>query len=69
MKPTPATGRWSLRTRLVALLAIATLAAWAASSAWLYRRAVAATDRLFDAALVETAHAVLAVVAHEFGER
>jgi signal transduction histidine kinase len=69
VKRAPAAGRWSLRTRLVSLLAIATLAAWAASSVWLYRRAVAETDRLFDAALVEAAHAVLAVVAHESGDR
>jgi two-component system sensor histidine kinase QseC len=35
--------------------------AWGASSVWLYRSAVAEVDRLYDAALVETAHAVLAV--------
>lgn len=69
MSADPSAARWSLRRRLIALLAVATLGAWGASSLWLYRRAVAEADRLFDAALVETAHAVLAVVAHEIRDR
>lgn len=60
--------RWSLRGRLVALLAVATLASWAAGGLWLYRASLAESSRLFDAALAETAHAVLAVVAHEWLE-
>jgi len=56
---------WSLRNRLTWLLVGAAIAAWIASSLWLYRSALAQTDRLFDAALVEAAHAVLAVVARE----
>lgn len=60
--------RWSLRGRLVALLAAATLASWAAGGLWLYRASLAESSRLFDAALAETAHAVLAVVAHEWLE-
>ncbi len=59
-------GRWSLRGRLVVLLTAATLASWAAGGLWLYRSSLAESDRLFDAALAETAHAVLAVVAHEW---
>ncbi|MEW5878888.1 MAG: ATP-binding protein [Pseudomonadota bacterium] len=60
--------RWSLRGRLIALLAAAAIASWAAGGLWLYRSSLAESDRLFDAALVETAHAVLAVVAHEWLE-
>ncbi|GAB4477147.1 MAG: ATP-binding protein [Burkholderiaceae bacterium] len=60
------TPRWSLRGRLVALLSVATLASWAAGGLWLYRASLAESSRLFDAALAETAHAILAVVAHEW---
>ncbi|MBK9244792.1 MAG: sensor histidine kinase N-terminal domain-containing protein [Burkholderiales bacterium] len=56
---------WSLRSRLAWLLVGAAALAWIASSVWLYRSSLAQTDRLFDAALVEAAHAVLAVVARE----
>jgi two-component system sensor histidine kinase QseC len=56
---------WSLRNRLTWLLVGAAIAVWIASSLWLYRSSLAETDRLFDAALVEAAHAVLAVVARE----
>jgi two-component system OmpR family sensor kinase len=60
---------WSLRSRLTWLLAAFAVAAWGASSAWLYRSAVTEADRMFDAALVETAHAVLAVADREIRER
>lgn len=56
---------WSLRNRLIVLLAALAFAAWAASSVWLYRSAQTQASDLFDAALVETAHAVFAAVAHE----
>lgn len=58
-------GAWSLRSRLTWLLVGAALVAWITSSLWLYRSSLAQTDQLFDAALVEAAHAVLAVVARE----
>lgn len=56
---------WSLRNRLIALLAGLAFAAWAAGSVWLYRSAERQAGDLFDAALVEAAHAVFAAVAHE----
>jgi two-component system sensor histidine kinase QseC len=56
---------WSLRNRLIALLAALTLVAWALASVWLYRSVQKQAGELFDAALVETAHAVFAAVAHE----
>lgn len=56
---------WSLRTRLVALLALLAFVAWAAGSVWLYRSTRQQAGELFDAALVETAHAVFAAVSHE----
>ena len=60
------TGRaWSLRNRLIVLLAALAFGAWAASSAWLYHSARQQAGDLFDAALVETAHAVFAAVGHE----
>jgi two-component system sensor histidine kinase QseC len=58
-------GHWSLRNRLIFLLAGLALAAWGGSSLWLYRTAQKQVSDLFDAALVETAHAVFAAVAHE----
>ena len=61
MKP----ARWSLRNRLIVLLALLAFAAWASSSAWLYQSTRRQAADLFDAALVETAHAVFAAVAHE----
>jgi len=56
---------WSLRNRLIILLALLAFAAWAASSVWLYQSTRRQAADLFDAALVETAHAVFAAVAHE----
>ena len=56
---------WSLRNRLIALLAGLAFIAWAAGSVWLYRSAEKQAGELFDAALVEAAHAVFAAVAHE----
>lgn len=61
-------GVWSLRNRLIALIALAALAVWALSGAWLYRGVLIESERMFDAALIETAHSVLAVVAHEVGD-
>ncbi len=62
------TSPWSLRVRLMATLGTATLLAWGASSLWLYRTAMDEADRLFDAALDHTAHAILAVVRNEATE-
>lgn len=59
------TAPWSLRRRLIGLLATAALLSWAAGSLWLYRTARVEAESLFDAALIETAHSVLAVIAHE----
>ena len=56
---------WSLRNRLIALLAALAFLAWGASSFWLYRSAQKQAGDLFDAALVEAAYAVFAAVAHE----
>ncbi len=56
---------WSLRNRLIVLLAGLAFAAWGVSSLWLYRTAEKQAGELFDAALVEAAHAVFAAVAHE----
>ena len=56
---------WSLRNRLIALIAALAFLVWGASSAWLYRSVHAQAGELFDAALIETAHAVFAAVAHE----
>jgi signal transduction histidine kinase len=61
-------GAWSLRNRLIALILLAALLVWALSGAWLYRGVLIESERMFDAALIETAHSVLAVVAHEVGD-
>ena len=59
---------WSLRSRLTWTLGTATLLIWCASSLWLYRAVIDTADRLFDAALDNTANAVLAVVRNEASE-
>lgn len=59
---------WSLSRRLLVTLGAATLLTWCASSVWLYRTALGQSDLLFDAALDQTAHAVLAVVRNEASE-
>jgi signal transduction histidine kinase len=59
---------WSLRTRLTVTLGTATLLIWCASSLWLYRAVIDTANRLFDAALDNTANAVLAVVRNEASE-
>jgi len=60
--------RWSLQNRLIAAIGVAALLAWSVSSVWLYRAAMSEGNRLFDAALDNTAHAVLAVVRNEASE-
>ena len=60
--------RWSLRSRLTWTLGAATLLIWCASSLWLYRAVIDTANRLFDAALDNTANAVLAVVRNEASE-
>ena len=59
---------WSLSRRLLVALGSATLITWCVSSIWLYRTALDQSDLLFDAALDQTAHAVLAVVRNEASE-
>jgi len=56
---------WSLSGRLLLALGAATLLTWCVGSVWLYRTALGQSDLLFDAALDQTAHAVLAVVRNE----
>ncbi len=60
--------RWSLQNRLIAAIGIAALLAWSVSSFWLYSTAMNEANRLFDAALDNTANAVLAVVRNEASE-
>jgi len=62
------TAAWSLRSRLTATLGTATLLIWCASSLWLYQAVIDTANHLFDAALDNTAHAVLAVVRNEASE-
>src|SRR5271165_3873808 len=59
---------WSLRNRLLATLGIATFLIWCASSFWLYQTVIDTANRLFDAALENTAQGVLAVVRNEASE-
>jgi len=59
---------WSLRNRLTVMLGTTTLLIWCASSFWLYRAVIDTANRLFDAALDNTANAVLAVVRNEASE-
>ena len=59
---------WSLRNRLTLTLGATTLVIWCASSFWLYRAVIDTANRLFDAALDNTANAVLAVVRNEASE-
>ena len=56
---------WSLRGRLTGWIVALAVLAWGASSLWMYRSAVDEIGALHDAALVETAHAVLAVADRE----
>lgn len=59
---------WSLSGRLLVTLGAATLLSWCAGSVWLYSTALDQSDSLFDAALDQTAHAVLTVVGNEANE-
>jgi signal transduction histidine kinase len=59
---------WSLRRRLVALLSVAAALAWGVSALWLAHQARAEAERMLDASLIETAHVVLALAAHELQE-
>jgi two-component system sensor histidine kinase QseC len=59
---------WSLRRRLVALFSLAAALAWVVSAVWLAHEARGEAERMFDASLIETAHVVLALAAHELQE-
>lgn len=62
------TRTWSLRRRLVVLVCLLSLTTSLLGSFWVYRTAVAESEQLFDAALIESGHALLAIVAHEIRE-
>lgn len=62
------TQTWSLRHRLVVLVCLLSLITSLLGSFWVYRTAVAESEQLFDAALIESGHALLAIVAHEIRE-
>jgi len=62
------TRTWSLRHRLVVLVCLLSLTTSLLGSFWVYRTAVAESEQLFDAALIESGHALLAIVAHEIRE-
>jgi signal transduction histidine kinase len=61
-------GGWSLRRRLVALFILAAVVTWLLGAVWLARQARHEAEVMFDASLMETAHVVLALAAHELGE-
>lgn len=62
------TGRWSLRTRLIMLLLVATSGLWVLASYSVYRETEIESQELFDDSLKETAYLLLAVVQHEMAE-
>lgn len=59
---------WSLRRRLMVTLGAATLALWCATSVWTFVAAYEETERMFDSALDQAAHTILAVVRNEAAE-
>ncbi|MGE0116014.1 MAG: sensor histidine kinase [Steroidobacteraceae bacterium] len=61
-------GRWSLRTRLIILLLVATSGLWALASYSVYRETEIESQELFDDSLKETAYLLLTVVEHEMAE-
>ena len=61
-------GRWSLRTRLIVLLLVATAGLWSLASYSVYREAEQESRELFDDSLRETAYLLLTVVQHEMAE-
>lgn len=63
----PAHG-WSLRNRLLALAAIATVAAWIAGGATVYLVGAEESERLFDEQMEELGRAVLSFSQHEIEE-
>ncbi|MCC6506804.1 MAG: hypothetical protein IT475_15350, partial [Aquimonas sp.] len=62
------TRTWSLRHRLVVLVCLLSLTSSLLGSFWVYRIAVAESEHVFDAALIESGHALTAIVAHEIRE-
>lgn len=64
----PGPAQWSLRTRLILLLLIATAGLWALASWSVYREAETESQELFDDSLRETAYLLLTVIEHEMAE-
>lgn len=60
--------QWSLRTRLIALLLLATTGLWALAAYSVYQEAELESEQLFDESLQETAYLLLTVVEHEMAE-
>lgn len=67
-EPVSDTGRWSLRTRLIVLLLVATAGLWALAAYAVYREAEYESRELFDESLKEAAYLLLTVVQHEMAE-
>jgi signal transduction histidine kinase len=61
-------GQWSLRTRLIALLLLATAGLWTLASYSVYREAEQESRELFDESLREAAYLLLTMVQHEMAE-
>lgn len=61
-------GQWSLRTRLITLLLLATTGLWALAAYSVYQEAELESQQLFDESLQETAYLLLTVVEHEMAE-
>jgi len=67
-KNRPYAGQWSLRTRIIALLLLATAGLWILASYSVYREAEQESRELFDESLREAAYLLLTMVQHEMAE-
>lgn len=64
----PTTPSWSIKTRLVSLLLVATVGLWGIAALSVYQEAQRDSRELFDESLQETAYLLLTVVEHEMAE-